>query len=345
MSPALSVREEIAGARLLPDEALSRVRSSLPGSTAFWGGCSLPWNGCTARNRNGILQGSGHVGMNTWGGDAIGEVNPPHPRAELENAHEREGGALPAVTPKVSPAHSHFLALAMLLAGSAGFMDAMTMIALPQVFSSMMSGNLLFLILDFVAPALFWKPGLHAVAVLAYIAGIGFSMLLSRAFAGRCLPGRTTFLALIVIEVLLLVLFSVCGFWYPPFPGTGVIPLAYLLVSLASAAMGIQNSLVPHVAGVPVQTGFMTGTLGSLVKKGIAISLPVRGAASCGETGDRDQARREFWVLAPIFSAFFAGAVIGGVIAVTVGPEGTLVVPAALTVAIAYWHVRGFPER
>ena len=342
MIPKLIGWVVVSGARLLPEKALSRHRSNPPASIAFGGVCSVSWDGRTARDRTGIVPGT--AGKVTCGGDAIGKVNSQHPRTGLDTAPLREGGAQPCGTPQASTAQSHVLALAMLLAGSAGFMDAMTMIALPQVFSSMMSGNLLFLILDFIAPALFWKPGLHAVAVLAYIAGIGFSMLLGRAFARKSSAGRSLFLTLIVTEVLLLVLFSVCGFWYPPFPGTGILPLAYILVSLASAAMGIQNSLVPQVAGVPVQTGFMTGTLGSLVKKGIVIGLPGTATGDRWDTGERDHARREFQILAPVFTAFFAGAVIGGVIAVTVGPEGTLVVPAALTVAAAYWHGWGIPE-
>ncbi len=335
---------EVAGERLLPDETLSRVRSNPPAAAASGREFSLSGEGCTARDRLGIVPGPETAGKITCGGAAIGEVNPQYPRMDLEPPSSRPGGGQSAGNSHASPAHAHILALAMLLAGSAGFMDAMTMIALPQVFSSMMSGNLLFLILDFIAPALFWKPGLHAAAVVAYIAGIGFSVLLRRSFARKLLADRSTFLVLLVIEALLLVLFSACGFWYPPSPGTDIIPLAYILVSFASVAMGIQNTLIQHVAGVPIRTGFMTGTLGSLVRNGIAMAFPGTGTGTGGDTAERDHARRELWVLAPVFTAFFAGAVIGGVMAVTAGPEGTLVVPAALMVAAAYWHARGIPE-
>ncbi|HOT02907.1 MAG TPA: asparagine synthase-related protein [Methanolinea sp.] len=77
---------EVAGERLQPQEALSRVRSNPLAATAFGGEFSLSWDGCTARDRLGIVPGPGPAGKITCDGDAIGEVNPQYPRMDLESA-------------------------------------------------------------------------------------------------------------------------------------------------------------------------------------------------------------------------------------------------------------------
>ncbi|OPX73693.1 MAG: asparagine synthetase B [Methanoregulaceae archaeon PtaU1.Bin059] len=77
---------EVGGAKLLPGEALSRVRSNPLAATAFGGEFSLSWDGCTARDRLGIVPGGGPAGKITCRGDTIGEVNPQYPRMDLETA-------------------------------------------------------------------------------------------------------------------------------------------------------------------------------------------------------------------------------------------------------------------
>ncbi len=77
---------EVAGERLLPEEALSRVRSNPLAAAVFGGEFSLSWDGCTARDRLGIVPGPGPAGMITCGGAAIGEVNPHYPLMDLETA-------------------------------------------------------------------------------------------------------------------------------------------------------------------------------------------------------------------------------------------------------------------
>lgn len=98
-----------------------------------------------------------------------------------------------------------------------------------------------------------------------------------------------------------------------------------LFLTLA-ASMGLLNSTVQRVDKVPVALTFVTGTL---VKLGTALG---RQMINRGQSDDGDQ-RETIVVLTAIYSAFFLGAICGGLAAALYGLRCTIA-PAVVLIGL-----------
>jgi uncharacterized membrane protein YoaK (UPF0700 family) len=152
-------------------------------------------------------------------------------------------------------------ALVIILTLATGSLDVIGFTRLGGVFTSVMTGNVA--LLGLAAGSRNAVLAVHTgVAFLGYIVGVGIGTLLaSRARADQPVwPGRVT-LALLV-EFVALVVFC-CGWEISKHSPAGDSQLA--LLSLASAAMGIQSAAVVRL-GVPgLSSTYLTGTLTDVV--------------------------------------------------------------------------------
>jgi len=152
-------------------------------------------------------------------------------------------------------------ALVITLTLATGSLDVIGFTRLGGVFTSVMTGNVA--LLGLAAGSRNAVLAVHTgVAFLGYIVGVGMGTLLAdRPRADQPVWPRRVMLALLV-EFLMLVAFS-CGWeiaWHTP---AGDFQLA--LLSLASAAMGIQSAAVVRL-GVPgLSSTYLTGTLTDVV--------------------------------------------------------------------------------
>lgn len=77
---------EVAGEKLPEERSIELFRNDPLAAKSFGGEFFLRCKGCTARDRLGIVPGTGPAGIITCNGDPIGKVNPQYPRTDLETA-------------------------------------------------------------------------------------------------------------------------------------------------------------------------------------------------------------------------------------------------------------------
>ncbi len=159
----------------------------------------------------------------------------------------------------------------LLLTLAAGWMDALTFLALGKVFSSFMSGNVLFL--GIAAGQRDWGFLIPVVSALAAF-GLG-GVLAGLLMAAEKRPGRQDELCRFALLLEWVVLLIFAGLWsmVADFPA----PPAWRagLVGLAAFAMGIQAANV-FALGIPgVATNALTGTITLIVRR---LALPSSAA-------------------------------------------------------------------
>jgi uncharacterized membrane protein YoaK (UPF0700 family) len=200
---------------------------------------------------------------------------------------------------------------------AAGSMDAISFSRLGNVFTSVMTGNLvLFGVaigrMDRVLAA-------HvAVSVVTFATGV----FLGSRLAGpppKGLEGwRREVTHAIVAELLVLAAFAVAWEFVIASPRSGAIPFA--AISTAALAMGIQSGAIRAVGDPGLSTTYLTGTLtGAMGLLATDRRLPLRNAA--------------------LLMALLVGAAIEGVLVVFV-PQASPVLPLGLVaavVAVATW--------
>jgi uncharacterized membrane protein YoaK (UPF0700 family) len=194
-------------------------------------------------------------------------------------------------------------AFLLALTAAAGWVDALSYVALGHVFTANMTGNIVLLGLA-VGTAEAGGAVRSAVALAAFAAGALLGSALTRDAAGVW-PRRVT--AALAVEAAALVAFAVL--WRA---GMGLEPL----IALSAVGMGVQSAAVRRLAVPGVATTFVTGTLISLMA-GLAALRPASGWA------------RQSAVLA----ALLAGAVVGAA-ARTRMPGVAPVGPAALVTVV-----------
>jgi asparagine synthase (glutamine-hydrolysing) len=77
---------ELDGKRLDPDAIETILRTSPEQVLRFGGEFFLRWNGCSARDHFGVMEGTGQKGMLTCNGETKGEINPSPGEMSLEEA-------------------------------------------------------------------------------------------------------------------------------------------------------------------------------------------------------------------------------------------------------------------
>jgi uncharacterized membrane protein YoaK (UPF0700 family) len=194
-------------------------------------------------------------------------------------------------------------ALLLALTAAAGWVDALSYIALGHVFTANMTGNLVLLGLA-VGEVQAAGAVRSAVALGGFAAGALLGSALTRDAAGEW-PGRIT--AALGVEAAALIAF-VAVWW----TGGGL----EALIALSAVGMGIQSAAVRRLAVAGVTTTFVTGTLTSLMA-GLAALRPTGGWAR----------------QAAVLVALLAGATVGAA-AWSRWPAAAAAGPAALVTAV-----------
>jgi uncharacterized membrane protein YoaK (UPF0700 family) len=205
---------------------------------------------------------------------------------------------------------------------AAGWVDAISYLALGHVFTANMTGNILLLGLA-VAQSMGAQTQRSVVALVAFAAGVAIAANVGRARGQQELwPARAT-LAL-ALEVVLLIGFAAAWWWFErrPVPDRVVV-----LVALCGLAMGMQSMIARQLAVRGVSTTFVTGTLTTLVSELGTLAGPPGG-----------------WSLnAGVLAALLLGAVIGGIAEVH-APLVAAILPAAIVGVVVLAAVVGFRE-
>jgi len=204
-------------------------------------------------------------------------------------------------------------ALLLALTAAAGWIDALSYVALGHVFTANMTGNLVLLGLA-VGTGQAGGALRSVVALAGFAAGALLASALTRDAAGDW-PRRVT--AALAVEAAVLV--ALAALWRA---GAGVEPL----IVLAAVGMGIQSAAVRRLAVAGVTTTFVTGTLISLMA-GLAALRPASGWAR----------------QAAVLAALLAGAVAGAAawtLTPGVAPAGPAALVAVVTLAALAREVR-----
>ncbi len=222
------------------------------------------------------------------------------------------------------------IAMLVLLAALAGWIDALSFTELGKVFTSFQSGNLIFLGLAVDEGDAQLLVG-AAVSLSAFLCGSA----LGAYVVGRAEVDATAIRSLVpalALQWALLVGLAICwqAFGAPAGNSAGRI----VLVALGAAAMGIQGAAVFALRIPGVVTNAMTATL---MLGGIVVGLRARG-----ESAAHAASPLPLGVLAGLCGAYVGSALIVGAVE---RPEVTSAVPAiALTLALAALVLSGDRE-
>ena len=219
---------------------------------------------------------------------------------------------------KQTPQVSEKAWLALVLALTAGCVDAVSYLVLWKVFTAHMSGNS-------VASVVSAGTGerLHALHrafaipmfVLGVAVGAALSEMLARSGVRRVFTVAVTLEAGLLLVVLL---------WGGSFLQDNVVPAEpawrfYLLVALATLAMGVQNATLRRVGGVTVRTTYISGMLTNFAEQSVQYLFWLRDhwGAHRGHLGvlfrlSRQQASfRHLCLQGSIWVVFVLGAILG----------------------------------
>jgi uncharacterized membrane protein YoaK (UPF0700 family) len=195
------------------------------------------------------------------------------------------------------PNTSVVLTAAAVLAGVAGYVDAISFARLLHVFPTNQSGNAVFLgmALGGESPDPAWR-SLFAMAgfALGALASVG----ISRRFLGlRRGP------ALLLTEAVLLVVVVVCANVIDEEPARGVLGGAVIVV--ASVALGLQTEVIRRVSGVTIATTYQSG---AIIGIGEELAGEVHRRTRLHTIGAR------LPMLGLVLVAYIAGAAFGAVV-------------------------------
>lgn len=227
----------------------------------------------------------------------------------------RRGGPSPAPTTLRNR-------LVLLLTGAAGYVDAVSYLALGRVFTANMTGNTVLLGLSIVqgdaAGAL--RAGLALGGFLA--GGAAGAWIVYRHPHDHVWPRGVT----VALGVECILLAAVAAGGAAPFRDHAAIVAG--LVVLAALAMGIQSAAARRLDVSSVSTTFVTGTLTSLV------SLIARHGVTPSASGHGKR------LLAGVWAVYVAGAIAAGVMtlhAPALALLGPVVILLAVVVVAAVW--------
>jgi len=214
------------------------------------------------------------------------------------------------------PDTARAIPLTAMLCATAGAVDAIAYLLFGQIFIANMTGNTVLFTISVVRHD--WgQAGLRIGVVLVFLSGV----FTTRAALIKLASGheRSIRLFVLVFEFFLLIALA-------------LIPQAYTvrvgLLVLLAFAMGMQNDAFRRIAGMRLNTTFITGDLEEL---GAAL-------ANREDPAKRNRARGRIAEFSTIWIAYVIGAVLGAFFAFHFGAKA-LWVPAALvaTAAILVW--------
>lgn len=225
--------------------------------------------------------------------------------------------------------------LAYLLAPIAGYVDAVGFIMLAGVFVANMSGNTVRFAVD-VGQGEWGDAATRGVPIVVFVVAVGLTIG-TVSVVGRRLA-RVSLTPLLAIELLLLTALLVLGtFAFDGQATAGGSRRFYVLIVLAVAAMACQTVGLRRVAGVPVQTTFITNMLvylGEETAEALAGWRTARGA----------EARRRLRIHGGVWFAYLLGGGIGAFGAERLEYVALGVPLALLVVVLVVARMRGLPE-
>jgi uncharacterized membrane protein YoaK (UPF0700 family) len=216
---------------------------------------------------------------------------------------------------------------AVVLTLGTGATDVASFTRLGDVFTSVMTGNLV--LLGLAVGRLSWALAVHAVVAIAgYVAGVAAGARLVAAGQVRRRPWHRTLPAALLAEFALLAGFAV------GWELTGAAPSGaaqVVLLAIAAAAMGTQSAAVRGF-GVAVSTTYLTGTLTGVVAAWVTPRRAGVAGRRAGVPG------RDVTLLA----ALAAGAAAGGLM-IANAPAGLPAIPLAALAGViaAAWARNG----
>jgi uncharacterized membrane protein YoaK (UPF0700 family) len=210
--------------------------------------------------------------------------------------------------------------VAPVLAGVAGFVDAVGFITLRGLFVAHMSGNSVKFgvalgrgALSAAAPA--------GIAVLLFVAGVALGTIAAELAARR--GQRSAAAVVLAIQTALIAAFMAYGSTLlhgRRVPGHSLGGF-YVLAAIAVASMGMQTSALRQLGGRSISTTYVTGVLTSLTQEATNYAFWLHDGGHRDarrsflvrvlELGSRDESRRRMLLLGAVWTAYAAGAVLG----------------------------------
>jgi uncharacterized membrane protein YoaK (UPF0700 family) len=214
--------------------------------------------------------------------------------------------------------------LAYLLAPVAGFVDAVGFITLAGIFVANMSGNTVRFAVDVGRGE--WGDALtRGAPILLFVVGVAFAIGVVTAIGRRFTPSSLT--PLLTVEIVLIAAFMLVGtLVYDGRLATTNSPRFYVLIPFAVIAMAIQTVALRRVAGVPVQTAYITSMLAFVGEEAVE-AVAGRG------TPRGIEARRRIRIHGGVWLAYLAGGGIGALLAER-GEYMALAVPLGVLVVV-----------
>jgi len=214
-------------------------------------------------------------------------------------------------------------ASAITLSAVGGGVDGLGYVLLDSLFTAHITGNTVKTGID-IALLNLPRAFVNAFPIAIFVFGAFAGALLRNALAHRLPRPRVVVLA---TSVVLLAAFVAAGALLaanaPPPPGTAAF---YLLATLATASMGVQNAAKPMFAGRPVRT-FMTGTMTDFAES-LAASTTAQGP------GRRSQLHHA-WLLFSVWLAYLLGGAAVGAAALRHGTAAAILPACGVALSIA----------
>lgn len=211
-----------------------------------------------------------------------------------------------------APILTRALVLAMVLAGTAGFVDAHVFLHVTQAFVANQSGNLIHLGMD-VGRTDWLVAFRSALAIGSFVGGVAIATRVQRRDASRGAPARPE--VLLAGESVLLLVLALFLFTIDPEPlrrpGAGEL----LAVAIGAVAMGIQAAALTRAGSVAVTTTYETGSL-------VRVGQNLLGGES-----------RTVAVLALVVASYVGGAAVSAALG---GATALMLVPVAMMAAAAW---------
>ncbi|MGH2501223.1 MAG: YoaK family protein [Ktedonobacterales bacterium] len=236
--------------------------------------------------------------------------------------------------------------LLLLLAAVAGYTDAISYVALGQVFAANMTGSTVLLGISLAQRD--WTFAARAgVALGGFLVGVVIGAVLT----GRRQPGETWPRAVTLalgVEAFILAVFSTLGALLGTHDQHGTV---YLLIGLAACAMGIQSAAARALGVLDISTTYLTGTWVGLMA-GLARRLRAEVAAEVTSDTPPDQTgaapmpsidpqRRDAFLLV----VYFVAALLAGLLLATATDTGVragLIPLAPVVIIVVLIALRSF---
>ncbi len=227
------------------------------------------------------------------------------------------------MTPASNPLAAHPKALiAVSMAWAAGFVDAVSWLVLYHVYSSHMTGNTAGFAQGLADSK--WRDAFyHGWPIAPFLAGLFYSAATSKIARRRGF--HSSFSVALITELLVLIGFVAAGSRYLGPNGELQAPapwIAYLMLALPAAAMGMQTVTVTRINGLRVYTTYLTGSLSKFSEAAVDYSFWLRDRMSYRfphrlrrvlRVTPRQKSLQHAALTAGLWMGFFGGALCGAV--------------------------------